>query len=128
MRKRKRKNLVPILFFAVAGAAVLSLGIRLAGELGKEKPEELLVRYMGYIESGEYEKMYEMVDVDTLTGLDREGFIERNSRIYEGIEVHDLKISDIQETDRNGKTVTVAYDTSMDTVAGEISFSNETFI
>lgn len=125
MRKRKRKNLVPILFFAVAGAAVLSLGIRLAGELGKEKPEELLVRYMGYIESGEYEKMYEMVDVDTLTGLDREGFIERNSRIYEGIEVHDLKISDIQETDRNGKTVTVAYDTSMDTVAGEISFSNE---
>ena len=52
MRKRKRKNLVPILFFAVAGAAVLSLGIRLAGELGKEKPEELLVRYMGYIESG----------------------------------------------------------------------------
>lgn len=125
MRKRKRKNTVPIIFLAAAGAAVLFLGIRLAGELGKEKPEELLARYMGYIETGEYEKMYEMVDIDTLTNLDREGFIERNSRIYEGIEVQDLKISDIQETDRSGKTVTVAYNTSMDTAAGEISFSNE---
>lgn len=56
MRKRKRKNTVPIIFLAAAGAAVLFLGIRLTGELGKEKPEELLARYMGYIETGEYEK------------------------------------------------------------------------
>lgn len=125
MRRRKRIRTAPILLLAAAGAAVLCLGIRLAGELRKEKPEELLIRYMGCIETGDYGKMYEMVDTDTLTVLDREGFIERNEKIYEGIEARNLKISNVKETDRSGKNVTVSYDTSMDTAAGEISFSNE---
>ena len=80
MRKRKRKNTRtdPVSGRGRGGGSVF-LGIRLAGELGKEKPEELLARYMGYIETGEYEKMYEMVDGDTLTrsgqgGLHREKF------------------------------------------------------
>lgn len=125
MKKRRRSRILPLGILAAAGAAAVFLGIRLAGELGKEKPEDLLVRYMGYIETQDYEKMYDMVDADTLTVLDKEGFIERNSRIYEGIELQNLEITNVQEAGRSGKTAAVSYDTLMDTAAGQISFSNE---
>ena len=50
---------------------------------------------MKYIEKGEYEQMYAMLDQKKSSMNSKEEFIERNSKIYEGIEMSDLSITDI---------------------------------
>lgn len=85
-------------------------------------PEELLSVYMDCISKKEYEKMYEMLDVEASGNISREDFIKRNSAIYEGIEMKNLKITLISY---QRKKKTVVYQTSFDTVAGKIRFRNE---
>ncbi len=85
-------------------------------------PESLLVQYMRYIPEQEYEQMYGMLDAEASGNISREDFIQRNSAIYEGIEVQNMEIQVIGY-DREQETVT--YQTSFDTVAGNISFENE---
>lgn len=48
-------------------------------------PKELIVEYMSHISDREYEKMYEMIDIDESGNISRNDFIKRNSAIYEGI-------------------------------------------
>ena len=123
--RRTGRKLAVTAALAVGAAGVILLGLRIGRELAKEKPEALIARYMDRAEAFDYEGMYQMVDLDTRTATDKEGFTERNSRIYEGIGLTDMEITNIRETDRAGKTVTVSYDCTMDTSAGEIAFSNE---
>ena len=85
-------------------------------------PESLLVQYMRYIPEQEYEQMYGMLDAEASGNISREDFIQRNSAIYEGIVVQNMEIQVIGY-DREQETVT--YQTSFDTVAGNISFENE---
>ena len=91
-------------------------------EAGETPPEELLLTYMAHIQEREYEEMYKMLDAEASGVADQEAYIRRNSAIYEGIEVKDLKV-EILEYDK--KREAVRYETSMDTAAGEISFENE---
>lgn len=93
-------------------------------EAGETPPEELLLTYMAHIQEREYEEMYKMLDAEASGVADQEAYIRRNSAIYEGIEVKDLKV-EILEYDK--KREAVRYETSMDTSAGEISFENEAF-
>lgn len=53
------------------------------------------MEYMNHIEKKEYEVMYTMIDSDEKVYLTKEEYIQRNSKIYEGIEVSDIKISHI---------------------------------
>lgn len=93
-------------------------------EAGETPPEELLLTYMAHIQEREYEEMYKMLDAEASGVADQEAYIRRNSAIYEGIEVQDLKV-EVLEYDK--KREAVRYETSMDTAAGEISFENEAF-
>lgn len=108
---------------AVAGAG-LFLAARLIGGNGEksgEGPEELLERYMSYITQREYEKMYDMLDLQMSGGISRDAFITRNSAIYEGIEAENMKIT-ITSFDKNHGTV--GYESVFDTAAGTIRFQN----
>lgn len=88
------------------------------------KPDELLITYMSYISEQNYKKMYQMLDVEASARISEEDFIKRNSAIYEGIEVRNLTTTIISY---NEEKDTVQYQTSFDTVAGNISFENEAF-
>lgn len=115
---RKKRLIICLAFLVICmGIAVCYLVPRLMWE----KPEELLKKYIGYIETGEYEKMYELVAAEESGNITEEAFIERNSRIYEGIEAQNVRV-EILGTADSGKTV--SYQCSMDTLAGEISFEN----
>ena len=125
--KRKKSRLLWIAI-AVIGMAAITVAVCVAGMFKKENvwktPEELLVEYMNHIPAQEYEQMYAMLHIEASGNVSQEDFIKRNSAIYEGIEIQNMAVEIIAYDEEQ---LTVTYQTSFDTVAGEISFENEAF-
>ena len=125
--KRKKSRLLWIAI-AVIGMAAITVAVCVAEMFKKEDvwktPEELLVEYMNHIPAQEYEQMYKMLHIEASGNVSQEDFIKRNSAIYEGIEVQNMAVRIIAYDEEQ---LTVTYQTSFDTVAGEISFENEAF-
>lgn len=124
-RYRRRRIKGVFLRITISMIGLFFLLLLAAGILKKDNrktPEELLVEYMNYIPEKEYGKMYEIIYTEDFDNISQEDFIKRNSGIYEGIEVNDIMI-DILAFDKKKKTVT--YQTSFDTIAGNISFENK---
>ena len=125
--KRKKSRLLWIAI-AVIGMAAITVAVCVAGMFKKEDvwktPEELLVEYMNHIPAQEYEQMYEMLHIEASGNVSQEDFIKRKSAIYEGIEIQNMAVEIIAYDEEQ---LTVTYQTSFDTVAGEISFENEAF-
>lgn len=125
MRKRKnikkRKNYGTIwmvnLCLILVGTAIFVWYINVPDA----SPEETLKEYMSYISNQKYEQMYEMIDVGASGNICQEDFVKRNSAIYEGIGVDYIKIH-ITSYDKEQKEI--CYETSMDTVAGNVTFEN----
>lgn len=90
----------------------------------KERPEDLLVEYMDHIERQEYGAMYDMIHTESPDAPEKEAYIERNSRIYKGIEIQNLELTDITAVEQEGGSVTVSYRMSFDTAAGGVAFEN----
>lgn len=127
-RKVRTKRI--LLCMAAVFAGVLLIGAAVYGflffnkERGWKKPPELLAEYMGYIPAGEYEKMYGMLDAELSGNISLEDFSERNSAIYEGIEISNLQIDGIEYDE---ESMAVKYHSSCETSAGNISFENEAY-
>ena len=125
--KRKKSRLLWIAI-AVIGMAAITVAVCVAGMFKKEDvwktPEELLVEYMNHIPAQEYEQMYAMLHIEASGNVSQEDFIKRNSAIYEGIEIQNMAVEIIAYDEEQ---LTITYQTSFDTVAGEISFENEAF-
>ena len=125
MRKRKnikkRKNYGTIwminLCLILVGTAIFVWYINVPDA----SPEETLKEYMSYISNQKYEQMYEMIDVGASGNICQEDFVKRNSAIYDGIGVDNIKIH-ITSYDKEQKEI--CYETSMDTVAGNVTFEN----
>ena len=123
IKKHKKKKTGRILLFLAAEIFVgmtLIFAILLFQKKDKDRmsPEELLNIYMCYVANGQYEEMYEMIVGD----ITQEDFIKRNSSIYEGIEMQNMQIKVIAFDEER---MTVTYQTSFDTIAGNISFENK---
>ena len=125
--KRKKSRLLWIAI-AVIGMAAITVAVCVAEMFKKEDvwktPEELLIEYMNHIPAQEYEQMYAMLHIEASGNVSQEDFIKRNSAIYEGIEIQNMAVEIIAYDEEQ---LTVTYQTSFDTVAGEISFENEAF-
>ena len=80
---------------------------------------------MKYIEKKEYDAMYSMIETNSQNSLTKENFINRNSKIYEGMEVRNLKVDSVKLENHESKNVTVSYNTSFETIAGKVSFRNK---
>ena len=125
--KRKKSRLLWIAI-AVIGMAAITVAVCVAGMFKKEDvwktPEELLVEYMNHIPAQEYEQMYAMLHIEASGNVSQKDFIKRNSAIYEGIEIQNMAVEIIAYDEEQ---LTVTYQTSFDTVAGEISFEKSAF-
>lgn len=86
-------------------------------------PEEVLIRYMNYIETGNYEKMYDMLSKKSKEQITEKKFIERNENIYQGIKAKDIYIAINEKKSREDK---VQYNVKMDTAVGGITYDNST--
>ena len=125
-KRRRRKN--KILWVLMICTGISAIAICAAKFIGKRQdratPEEVLLKYMGYIQEQNYTAMYQLIDVEASGQISEEDFVKRNSAIYEGIEVQNMAVTIIScDVERN----VVKYQTDFDTVAGEISFENEAF-
>jgi len=90
-------------------------------------PDDLLLQFFAYIENGQYEDMYELLDKRSQGAISREDFVERNRSIYEGIGVRNITliISRMYEiNDRPGRKF-IDYNLRMDTIAGEITHNQQ---
>ena len=112
---KNKKVIIPI---AIIIIVLIIIGIICISKQ-KVSPEDVLKQYMSYITNKDYEAMYELTTKD----IAKEDYITRNKNIYEGIEVSKIDIN-VAKTSKNGKEAEVIYTTVMDTIAGEISFSN----
>ena len=114
---KNKKIIIPIVILIVIVIIIATVILLLNKQ--KVKPEDILKQYMSYIVSKDYEQMYNLTTKDTL----KEEYITRNKNIYEGIEVSKVDIN-VAKTNKKGKETEVVYTTVINTVAGEINFSN----
>ena len=125
-RRRKKSNKMIWITGIFLGIFVLCIVLYIAAQIilssRGSSPEEILLSYMECISEQKYDEMYEMIDVQSSENITQENFVQRNSAIYEGIEVQNIKI---QITEYNETEKTVKYQSSFDTVAGTVSFENE---
>lgn len=114
---KNKKIIIPIVILIVIVIIIATVILLLNKQ--KVKPEDILKQYMSCIVSKDYEQMYNLTTKDTL----KEEYITRNKNIYEGIEVSKVDIN-VAKTNKKGKETEVVYTTVINTVAGEINFSN----
>lgn len=125
-RQKGKRNRFLLVATAVIGIVIIGTVIVAIVFSRKDivwnSPEELLIQYMNHIPKQEYEQMYGMLNIEASGNISQEDFIQRNLAIYEGIEVQNMEVK-ITMYDEEQNTVT--YKTSIDTVAGNITFENE---
>ncbi|MDI0266399.1 penicillin-binding transpeptidase domain-containing protein [Clostridioides difficile] len=127
MRKNKKTRKMIIFGFLIC-LLVLIVGFLakfILEGLNKSKPDEVFKQYMSFANERQYEKMYDLLDEKSKSEIKKEKFILRNKKIYEGINSRNIsvKINEVKKEKDSDKII--KYDSKMDTLAGEISFSNE---
>lgn len=116
-------TIVSVLLVATVGITIYM--VREMHLSKKEKPEEIIVKYMSYIEKKEYDVMYSMIRANSENSDSKRNFVNRNSKIYEGIEVKNLKIDNIKVENSENDNVIVSYNMTFETIAGEVNFRNK---
>ena len=108
-----------VIVFAVAGGVIAYRMTR-----DTSKPEDVLIKYVGYVNEQNYEEMYKLLTNDSKEQISQEDFISRNKNIYEGIDMTDMKIEITNVTEENSKTYVISYNQLMNSEAGKIEFEN----
>ena len=125
-KRRRRKNKILWVLMICMGISAITLCATKFIGIRKDRttPEEVLLKYMGYIQEQNYTAMYQLIDVEASGQISEEDFVKRNSAIYGGIEVQNMAVTILScDMEKN----VVRYQTKFDTVAGEISFENEAY-
>ncbi len=125
MKKKKKKSKMPILLLLILLIGGI-IGLCIFVKKPTASPEDTLKTYMGYILDKNYEKMYELVSGQTKEKVEKDTYLARNKNIYEGIEISDLQINLIK-TNKKEERAEVIYQVTMQTIAGEINFSNTSY-
>ncbi len=97
-----------------------------AGKEAVKSPKQILEAYMAYINEGNYAEMYQLLDESSQAQISLEAFVEKNQKIYEGIEAANLSITvtDLGEDQTDNSQRIVSFETRMDTLAGELTCYN----
>ncbi len=116
MDKKKLRMLlgliVAVLILCIAAILVFNMA---------NTPERALEEYIELVNQRDYDKMYSMISDESQSNYTKEAFIERNKNIYEGIEAQNLTVIKIHSAEKIDADYTrITYDSSMDTVAGEL--------
>lgn len=119
----KKKNFYLFLGAGIVIIPLIICGIALFMYNKAHKPEYKLTEYVNLINSKDYEKMYELIDDDIKKKVTKEDFVARNKNIYEGIKASDIKV-EVKKVDNKTNEAIIDYETTMNTLGGELKFSN----
>lgn len=122
----KGKNVILLVFTGIIGvSAIIICAIKyMERRTCNIPPEEVLLKYMDYIQEQNYNEMYKIIDAKASGQINQKDFVNRNQAIYEGMEVQNMAVKIISY---NKEKNMVKYKTSFDTVAGNTSFENKAF-
>lgn len=122
----RKWSLLPILL-----CLCLLAGCAAGPEKRDEGYEEVFHRYMEALNARSLEEMYGLLTPESRERVSLERYVERHKNIYSGIDSKAISasITGITNLDRSGRPDSVgarsiAYDMRMDSLAGEIAFSN----
>ncbi|OOM82300.1 beta-lactam-inducible penicillin-binding protein [Clostridium puniceum] len=119
----KKKNFYLFLGVGVVVVPLIICVIALFMYNKTHKPEYKLTEYVNLVNSKDYDKMYELIDNETKKTISKDDFIARNKNIYEGIKASDIKV-EVKKVDNSANQATIEYETTMNTLAGELKFTN----
>ena len=111
---------IAIIIVALAGVGV---AVYILNQ-NKTNPEEIWKSYISKINEQKYEEMYQMLSETSKQQISQEDFITRNKNIYEGIEMSDMEVQITGVEEEDSKTSKITYNSSMNTEAGKVEFSN----
>lgn len=136
----KKIILIVFIVIAVAGCTIFGYFYYNSKQERNNDPSEVLTNYYEALKDKNYEKMYSYLSesskdmikteliqknsIDSEDELAEKYFISRNKNIYEGIEANNIEISISQVNELNTDKTQIKYQTTMNTGAGKISFSN----
>ena len=105
------------------GLFFLCIALILVGCSKEEKPEQAFDTYVKAWNEQKFADMYEQLSENAKKSISKTDFIEKYEKIYGGIKVENLKVEagEVKEKDKES----IPFKVSMDTVAGNISFSHE---
>lgn len=108
---------------------LLTTLLLLTGCTEQPKPEQRLADYTKLWNQQDFAKMYDYVSASTKKKMTKTQFIERYEKIYQGIEIKNLKVTykqpeDPDKHDDNEK-VKLTYAVSMNTIAGPVTFKQQ---
>ena len=118
---QKSKKVIILIAMIVTVLIIVTVCFFIWYNSNKTNPEEILIAYVDDLKNQNYEAMYEKISKKN--NVNKEKFIARNKNIYEGIEAKNISIS-IAKTTKEGDRAQIIFSTSMQTIAGEINFSN----
>lgn len=112
------------LIFAVILIVIILIGIMGYFKIiNKIKPEDVLKQYIENINAKDYNAMYEKISSSSKNNISEEDFINRNKKIYEGIDSHNIEIY-INNVQKNKNEVKITYNEKVYTSSSVINFSN----
>lgn len=123
---KKKKRLAVRIAAAVMALIVVILAavfVLLLRKPSKSSPEKLLTAYVEKLKAADYEGMYEMISKESQQSITKEEFVERNQKIYEGIEASNFELVEKEAEEGKKDTITIPYTLSMDTLAGSVKVS-----
>ncbi len=120
----KKHIIYLIIGFVILVLIIIKACLSINSAIYRLTPDKIITSYVKHINNGEYDQMYEMLDDSSKANINKEDFITRNKNIYSGIEAQNITVDDITFTENKDGTASVKYNTSMDTVAGNVSFYN----
>ncbi len=116
----KKKILILIIIILI----ISSIGGYYFYKQNNNKPEEILNEYISKINNEKYDEMYQLLDEESKQKISEEDFISRNKKIYQGIDMSNMKI-EIKNIQKSGSKRTINYTTKMDASGGELTFDNK---
>lgn len=126
-KKKSKKGNKWIILATILLLVVIAMGgVKFLNE-PTNQPDEILKTYMAYILDKNYEAMYELLSKESQSKIEKQTYLARNQNIYEGIEISDLQVN-IVKTNKKQEKAEVIYQVTMQTMAGEISFSNTSYL
>lgn len=123
----KKKLLIIAIIFVIV--VLLGVGIFIFMKNNKGiSPTSSLEEYASFVKTGDYESMYSLITSESKNNISEEDFIARHKNIYDGISMSDYNLEVTSEEKVDTGKYRLNYDVSMNTSAGEVKFSSNSYL
>lgn len=108
---------------------IIIIGICSSSHKNKINQSKILLEsYMRSINEENYEAMYESLNDSSKEKISKEDFINRNSRIYNGIDLQEIKVTIENVTEKSSNEFELNYINELTTSYGTIRFENKSTV